>query len=505
MRGKLSVIFLFLIGFVMLSHAQSIKVNLGNAVKHKDGAGVYYTFPSLSVVASDGLRIRSVSIDFKQGTATYRLPAGWKSKPLGYSPYGSFLENESGVSASDAQTFLRSIQYKFSNEYKGGELEIQVCNYINSDPDLQPSSISIQTRKDEPRICSRYDKAYFGFESTKSASVNDGGVNNGTLAAPVKVLLGDIIEYKIEAVNAAPQEEGGGQAMSSARMGLRAQGEPLSTLIIEDKLPEGLEVVPGSITEGGVENSGMIKWTLENVPRGVNKVVTFKAKLKTPLIQAYYKNIMKNTAKVTTQWEDMLEPQSGELSLRRGELQEYISQTDTTYHQRAVCTVKFTVDPAAGGALTNGNDQVIDYGTKPAAGVTVTPSGAAYKFKGWKHGGFTSLKAGEAAAPAASGPEGNANWYTTVDVKGDVTFTAEMVLQGYAITYDYNDKASSPKGQTMPLATPPTVANPTGYITSEIPSGGIPLNAPTRIGYVFNKWLVTKTADGTQVSDNNII
>ena len=91
MRGKLSVIFLFLIGFVMLSHAQSIKVNLGNAVKHKDGAGVYYTFPSLSVVASDGLRIRSVSIDFKQGTATYRLPAGWKSKPLGYSPYGSFL------------------------------------------------------------------------------------------------------------------------------------------------------------------------------------------------------------------------------------------------------------------------------------------------------------------------------------------------------------------------------------------------------------------------------
>ncbi|WP_060827957.1 hypothetical protein [Tannerella forsythia] len=492
MRGKLSVIFLFLIGFVMLSHAQSIKVNLGNAVKHKDGAGVYYTFPSLSVVASDGLRIRSVSIDFKQGTATYRLPAGWKSKPLGYSPYGSFLENESGVSASDAQTFLRSIQYKFSNEYKGGELEIQVCNYINSDPDLQPSSISIQTRKDEPRICSRYDKAYFGFESTKSASVNDGGVNNGTLAAPVKVLLGDIIEYKIEAVNAAPQEEGGGQAMSSARMGLRAQGEPLSTLIIEDKLPEGLEVVPGSITEGGVENSGMIKWTLENVPRGVNKVVTFKAKLKTPLIQAYYQNIMKNTAKVTTQWEDMLEPQSGELSLRRGELQEYISQTDTTYHQRAVCTVKFTVDPAAGGALTNGNDQVIDYGTKPAAGVTVTPSGAAYKFKGWKHGGFTSLKDGEAAVPATSGPEGNANWYTTVDVKGDVTFTAEMVLQGWKIEYDFKDDKTTAGGKMPEVPNKPELLNkyPSSY-TLPTPPGNPRIEvkpSPERTGYVFYGW-----------------
>ena len=507
MRSKLSVIFLFLIGFVMLSHAQSfINVNLGNAVKHKDGSGVYYTFPNLSIVASDGLLIKSVRLNIRQATATYVLPAGWRLRPQGYSSNEYFIENESGVSASDAQTFLRSIQYKFSNGYKGGELGIWVCDYITPEVSPMPGSISAQTRAVAPTTCSDYTEVRFGFESTKSASVNDGGVNNGTLAAPVKVLLGDIIEYKIEAVNAAPQEEGGGQAMSSARMGLRAQGEPLSTLIIEDKLPEGLEVVPGSITEGGVENSGMIKWTLENVPRGVNKVVTFKAKLKTPLIQAYYQNIMKNTAKVTTQWTvDIPEPASGQLSLRREESQEYTSQTDTTYHQRAVCTVKFTVDPAAGGALTNGNDQVIDYGTKPAAGVTVTPSGASYKFKGWKHGGFTSLKDGEAAAPAASGPEGDANWYTTVDVKGDVTFTAEMVLQGYAITYDYNDKASSPKGQTMPLATPPTVANPTGYITSEIPSGGIPLNAPTRIGYVFNKWLVTKTADGTQVSDNNII
>ena len=83
---------------------------------------------------------------------------------------------------------------------------------------------------------------------------------------------------------------------------------------------------------------------------------------------------MKNTAKVTTQWTvDISEPASGQLSLRREESQEYTSQTDTTYHQRAVCTVKFTVDPAAGGALTNGNDQVIDYNTKPATSITITP------------------------------------------------------------------------------------------------------------------------------------
>ena len=59
----------------MLSHAQSsIVVNLGDAVRHKDGAGVYYTFPDLSIVASDGLLIKSVSIEFMQGTASYVLP-----------------------------------------------------------------------------------------------------------------------------------------------------------------------------------------------------------------------------------------------------------------------------------------------------------------------------------------------------------------------------------------------------------------------------------------------
>ncbi|KKY60818.1 hypothetical protein [Tannerella forsythia] len=108
MRSKLSVIFLFLIGFVMLSHAQSfINVNLGNAVKHKDGSGVYYTFPNLSVVASDGLLIKSVRLNIRQATATYVLPAGWRLRPQGYSSNEYFIENESGVSASDAQTFFK--------------------------------------------------------------------------------------------------------------------------------------------------------------------------------------------------------------------------------------------------------------------------------------------------------------------------------------------------------------------------------------------------------------
>ena len=487
MRSKLSVILSFLIGFVMLSHAQSsIVVNLGDAVRHKDGAGVYYTFPDLSIVASDGLLIKSVSIEFMQGTASYVLPSGWQSKPLGYSSYGSFLENESGVSASDAQTFLRSIQYRFSNGYKGGKLEVRVCNNIQS---VQPNSMPVQTRMAVPEICSEYVEAYFGFESTKSASVNGGVANNGTLAAPVKVILGDEIEYRINAVNAAPPEDD--HAVFSASMRLRAQGEPLSALIIEDKLPEGLEVVPGSISDGGVQSGDMIKWELKDVPRGEDKVVTFKAKLKVPLIPAYYQNIMKNTAKVTTQWTVPI-LQSGGLSMRDEELKEFISQTDTTYHQRAVCTVKFAVDPAAGGTLTGGDDQVIDYGTKPAAGVTVNPSGVAYKFKGWKHGGFTSLKTGEAAVPAASGPEGDTDWYITVIVKGDVTFTAEMGLRSWKIEYDFKDDQTTAGGKMPEVPNKPELLNkyPSAY-TLPVPSGNPRIEvkpSPERTGYVFYGW-----------------
>ena len=57
----------------------------------------------------------------------YTLPSGWRSTTA------------KRISIWNAKTFCIRVP---SNEYKGGELEIQVCNYINSDPDLQPSSIS---------------------------------------------------------------------------------------------------------------------------------------------------------------------------------------------------------------------------------------------------------------------------------------------------------------------------------------------------------------------------
>ncbi|RRD79288.1 hypothetical protein EII41_01850 [Tannerella forsythia] len=325
---------------------------------------------------------------------------------------------------------------------------------------------------------------------------------------PVKVILGDEIEYRINAVNAATVgNDGGGMAVTDRTENVQLRQSEYfpyqtSTLLIVDVLPDGLELVGNPDNNGVFEASTRtIRWELTDVPWGEDRTVSFKVKLKEPLIAAYYQNIMENKATVTTKWQDMMLTRGeAEVSMRNMALdgmKEYVSVTNSTFHQRSVCTVKFVVDPVAGGVLNNGDDQVIDYGTRPSAGVTVTPSGSSYKFKGWKHGGFTSLKPGEAAVPAASGPAGDANWYTTIDVKGDVTFTAEMELQGYSITYDYNDKALSPKGETMPLATPPGTANPTGYITAEIPVSGIELNDPIREGYQFVNWQIS--------SDNSTI
>ena len=499
MRGKLFAVFLFLLGFAVLSHAD-VNVKLNEAKKE----GSVYFFPDLTVTTNPAdLLLKEITVSFRDGNIIWPvpMPSGWQEE----SQYDSkVIVIQDGAGATDIQTFLRKTKFSLSSGKKGGDVYIRICTSPTLSGPPIPHPIPNSGSLSNTRVAAIDEcedaGAVFGFESTKTASVNTGPVQNGTATAPVKVLLGDVITYEIKAVNASPEHSESGEMVSLTAAGLRQEefespvpsASGLSTLIIEDKLPEGLELVPGSISDGGVESGGMIKWELTDVPRAEDRTVTFKARLKTPLIPAYYQNVMKNTAKVTSRWTVYIpEPRSGEISMRSEEVHEYSSQTDTTYHQRAVCTVKFVVDPAAGGALVGGDDQVLDYGTKPAAGVTVTPSGASYKFKGWKHGGFTSLKAGEAAVPATSGPAGDADWYTTVDVKGDVTFTAEMELQGYTITYDYNDQALSPKGETMPLATPPAVANPTGYITGTIPAEGITLNLPTRTGFVCVNWEIT--------------
>lgn len=472
MKGKLLSV-LFFLGFVAFSYAQSIKIELGNSVKQ----GAYYTFPELKVTLDPGSLVKRINIRYTNSTIELpALPSGWNH----YSQSGDEeLTNEDGTEASVIQEFLRKVKYTLNSGKKGGEVEIEICNFF-----VIPQSMEL--RAQSLGSCS-YDRAKIGYKSTKTAFV--GGVEkHGTSVAPEKVFLGDEIEYKIMAVNAAngfgPPEDPKPLPKPIPQPGLFAQAVQVATLIIEDKLPEGLELVSGSISDGGSLTGGTIKWELTNVPMGEDKTVTFKVRLKTPLEAGFHLNPIKNFAKVTTKWNDF---EYGEVPVQK----EFTSYTDTTYHQRVVCRVNFVIDPAAGGSFNGtGNEQVIDYNTTPAAGAAIITPSPSYIFKKWKHGDITSLKPGDAVTPAAEGPESNATWYEGVSVKGDVTFTAEMELQAFSITYDLNDQAPSPKGGVMPTATPPAVANPTTYITSDIPAGGLVLNPPTRLGYRFVGWQI---------------
>lgn len=236
--------------------------------------------------------------------------------------------------------------------------------------------------------------AVVGFESTKNASI-DGVYNNGTAADPVKVAFGDVILYEITAVN------------SSAFM---------STVRIIDELPEGLEYVDGSATDDGVYNDSYrtITWSHLEVPPGGKRVVSYKA---TPV--SLTTDTMKNTALVVS---DGIIPTRSALGPLYPELysKTYKYQTDTTYHVGVVCNVTFDYDPnPPGGSIAGGSPQVLNYGEKPASGVTVTPP-TGRKFVGWSYDAYTSAK-GQGSYPAALGIMD----YDTITVYGDIDLVAK--------------------------------------------------------------------------------
>ncbi len=495
MRRKLLAI-LFLVGFAALSYAQrGVIIEAGQS--QKDGNS--YTFPNLRVkkdlVGLGMLEFDRMTIEVTDGVVSElpELPEGWELKGESTASEKKIKFRTTpplpDVNVNKLQTFLRGVKFSVEPGKKGGRVKLNICFER-----IYPSIMETRASSERRWECT-YDYGVFGYESAKTAKVNSGAENKGTATSPVSVLLGDEIEYKIVAVNASQFDE------SSQALSMELRSDDKSTLIIEDKLPEGLELVTGSISDGGALSGGVIKWELNNVPIGGDRTVTFKVKLKVPLQEAFYQNNIENEAKVTTKWTETIYGSENDITIDKV----HVSTTNKTYHKRQVCKVEFKVDPAAGGNLTNGADQYIDYNTKPATGVTVTPA-ANYEFVKWKHGGFASLKAGEAATPAATGPDNDANWYSTIPVKGNVVFTAEMKLKAFEIKYDLNDKDRSPapKNQEMPLATPPTTANPTSYIQGGIPAGGLALNPPTRTGFDFTGWKITNDDNSLNIVDNKI-
>lgn len=258
-----------------------------------------------------------------------------------------------------------------------------------------------------------------GYNSEKKAALN-GTAGNGTSSNPILLVGGDEITYTIVAVNTSDENN--------------------SPVVVRDIVPVGLEIVNGSISDGGTFNAfnREITWNLSLLAEQSYNV-SFKAK-KT----AGATGLMVNTAAVTS---------SGTIT----------SKTNSTYHKGEVCTVTFAAD--AGGSLNNANPKIVDYGDNPSSGVIVNAN-LGYTFKGWSYPGYTDLKGTARAAGSNIDP------YTTINIYGDITLTAKFEKDVYNITYNLD-------GGTV------ATANPTTY---DVTTPTITLNTPTKPGYTFTGW-----------------
>jgi uncharacterized repeat protein (TIGR02543 family) len=260
--------------------------------------------------------------------------------------------------------------------------------------------------------------------------------NNGAYPNPVSILYGDVLEYKITAVNAN---------LSSG------------TLIIRDTLPAYLRYVAGtavspSLYLSSIDDNGTISgpperdtivWTFTGVPSLETVEATFRA---TPASGVSASQPMfVNRAWVTV---------SDSLKV----------PTNGTYHQGAgVSTVTFSA--SVGGEICNATPQALDFRTSPRNGVLVVPD-EGYRFAGWSHGEYTSLR--DERIEACSG----IMLYDTLVIYGNVELRAVFVLEEYPVRYHLNGGENAS-------------GNPAAYT---VESGAIILEAPRKTGDVFTGW-----------------
>jgi uncharacterized repeat protein (TIGR02543 family)/uncharacterized repeat protein (TIGR01451 family) len=251
--------------------------------------------------------------------------------------------------------------------------------------------------------------------------------DRGTYPNPVAVLYDERIEYKISVVN------------SNFSNG--------TTVIIRDTLPLYLDFVssvppitPPSVPYGTRQP---LAWTLTNIASFADTAVTFTAKTFDGVNAS--QPLFVNRAWVTVS--DTIE-----------------LPTNETYHQGAgVSITTFSAD--FGGQIYNAEPQAVDFKTSARTGIVVVPN-EGYRFAGWRHTGYISLR-GE-TIPAQNG----IMLYDTLTIYGNVHLYASFVLERYPINYYLNG------GENV-------FDNP---LTYTVESGDITLNEPAKTLDVFIGW-----------------
>lgn len=104
-------------------------------------------------------------------------------------------------------------------------------------------------------------------EIVKRQAKNDGAPTQNRIQANA----GDTITYMIEVSNT-------GSAAAEQ-------------VVVEDIIPEGLELINGSISDQGQERNGKISWTIAKLDAGKSKTVTFQVKVPTVKEYTYWTNV----------------------------------------------------------------------------------------------------------------------------------------------------------------------------------------------------------------------
>lgn len=258
----------------------------------------------------------------------------------------------------------------------------------------------------------------------KSASVN-GVSGTGTSGSPIHAFHTDALVYTVTAVN----------------------NSPINTNVsIYDTIPDGLQIQ--YISDGGILKPGtprVIYWEdLTVATNGGTKGVYI---VTTPFIGAGVNHLPYTNR--------------AEIIYDNGGI---IEKTNETYHKAAAFSVTFMA--GAGGTISNGVTQIVDYQSLPYSGVIVNPD-PGYKFTGWNYNSYTDRNG--VVQPARSGITD----YRTIPVTGDIVFWTNFELIDYVITYHNIEVADADPG------------NPTIYDITDLP---ITLTDPTRFGWTFTGW-----------------
>ena len=220
---------------------------------------------------------------------------------------------------------------------------------------------------------------------------------NGTYANPVSILGNEVVKYEITVVNQIPFA---------------------ANIIIVDTLPAYLEHVgdataiplmsPGtSITSSNTSapphpTRQILTWEFYGISSNATVTALFNASPVAGAVASQPLFINRAMVSIAPYYGDTIH-----------------IQTNSTYHQGAGISIT-TFSAGFGGSIYNAGEQALDYMSAPLSGIIIAPE-EGYKFAGWSHDGYTSLR-----GAAIEAQEGIMH-YDTLIIYGHVELHANFV------------------------------------------------------------------------------